>query len=137
MCEVWPSRFPNVNAAIPYAHNPQLLANRVYNGRMGNAVNSNDGWNFRGRGATQTTGHDGYKALGAKMNMDLLKNPDLVNDPHWFLECGVADFILCGCLPWAKADNIAMVTKHLNGGYTGLSDRITWLRRWKAVDLAF
>jgi len=135
MCQVWPSRFPNINAAIPYAHSPQVLANKVYGGRMGNAANSNDGWNYRGRGATQTTGHDGYKALGAKMNMDLLKTPDLVNDPHWFLECGVADFILCGCLPWAKADNIAMVTKHLNGGYTGLSDRITWLRRWKAVDL--
>jgi putative chitinase len=133
MCQVWPSRFPNVNSAIPYAHNPRLLANKVYNGRMGNAPNSNDGYNYRGRGATQTTGHDGYRLLGAKIGMDLLDNPDLVNDPKHFLECGVADFVLCGCLPWAIQDNITQVTKHLNGGYTGLSDRITWLRRWKAA----
>jgi len=133
MCQVWPSRFPTINSAIPYAHNPKLLANKVYNGRMGNALNSNDGWNYRGRGATQTTGHDGYEALGAKLGLDLLTNPDLVNDPAQFLECGVADFILCGCLPWAIQNNIVQVTRHLNGGLTGLSDRITWFKRWMAT----
>lgn len=131
MTQVWPSRFPTLASALPFAHNPRLLANKVYNGRMGNALNSNDGWNYRGRGFSQTTGHDGYKALGSKMGIDLLGSPDQVNSPELFLECGVADFILCGCLPWAKADNIAQVTHHLNGGYTGLSDRIVWLHRWK------
>ena len=133
MCEVWPSRFPTINSAIPYAHNPRLLANKVYNGRMGNALNSNDGWNYRGRGATQTTGHDGYKALGAKLGLDLLTDPDLVNDPAHFLECGVADFILCGCLPWALQNNIVQVTKHLNGGLTGLADRIAWFKHWSVA----
>ena len=137
MMQVWPSRFPTVISAIPYAHNQRLLANKVYNGRMGNELNSNDGWNYRGRGATQTTGHDGYKALGEKLGMDLPGNPDLVNDPTHFLECGVADFVLCGCLPWAKANNIVQVTKHLNGGYTGLSDRISWFNRWKNAPLDY
>ena len=131
MVQVWPSRFPTVASAIPYVHNPRLLANKVYNGRMGNALNSNDGYWYRGRGATQTTGRDGYKALGAKLGLSLLDSPDIVNVPEHFLECGVADFVLCGCLPWAKADNVVQVTKHLNGGYTGLSDRIAWLRKWK------
>ncbi len=133
LMQVWPSRFPTLNGAIPYAHNPRMLANKVYNGRMGNAFKSNDGWNFRGRGATQTTGHDGYKALGTKLGLDLLNNPDLVNVPGRFLECGVADFVLCGCLPWAQQDNVVQVTRHLNGGYTGLADRIAWLGRWKAA----
>ncbi len=133
MMQVWPSRFPTLASAIPYAHNPRLLANKVYNGRMGNELNSNDGWNFRGRGATQTTGHEGYALLGKPLQVDLLANPDLVNDPTIFLECGVADFILCGCFPWAQQDNITQVTRHLNGGYTGLSDRIHWLRRWKVA----
>jgi putative chitinase len=133
MCQVWPSRFPTINSAIPYAHNPQALANKVYNGRLGNALKSNDGWNYRGRGATQTTGHDGYNALGRSLALDLLNSPDLVNDPKNFLVCGVADFILCGCLPWAKQNNIVQVTRHLNGGLTGLSDRITWFRRWQAA----
>jgi putative chitinase len=133
MVQVWPSRFPNLNAAIPYAHNPRLLANKVYNGRMGNALNSNDGFWYRGRGATQTTGRSEYAALGAKVGLSLVDSPDLVNAPEHFLECGVADFILCGCLPWAQQNNVVQVTKHLNGGYTGLSDRIVWLRKWKAV----
>ncbi len=133
MTQVWPSRFPNIGSAIAYAHNPKALANKVYNGRMGNALNSNDGWWYRGRGATQTTGHDGYQALGAKVGLSLLDSPDLVNAPEHFLECGVVDFILCGCLPYAQADNVIMVTKRLNGGLTGLYDRRIWLSRWKAA----
>jgi len=136
MMQVWPSRFPTMASAMPYAHNPRALANKVYNGRMGNAMNSNDGWNYRGRGAAQTTGHEGYGKLGTLLKkngwtVDLLDRPDLVNDPTHFLECGVADFILCGCLPFAQADNVARVTKALNGGYVGLDDRIAWLGRWK------
>ncbi len=133
MTQVWPSRFPTVASAIPYAHNPRLLANKVYNGRMGNALNSNDGYNFRGRGATQTTGREGYAALDKGMSLGLIANPDLVNDPKHFLECGAADFVICGCLPWAKADNVVQVTKHLNGGYTDLAQREEWLARWKAA----
>jgi len=133
MMQVWPSRFRTLESAIPYVHNPRLLANKVYNGRMGNALNSNDGWNFRGRGATQTTGHEGYDKLGRPLALDLLNQPDLVNAPEHFLEAGVADFILCGCLSWAQQDNITQVTRHLNGGYTGLSERIAWLKRWKVA----
>lgn len=138
MTQVWPSRFPTVNSALPYAHNPRALANKVYNGRMGNATGSNDGYNNRGRGFSQTTGAEGYATLQAFLAkhgvaLDLKNHPELINDPRYFLECGVADFIICGCLPWAQADNITQVTKHLNGGYTGLADRIVWLRRWKAA----
>lgn len=138
MCEVWPSRFPNINAAIPYAHNPRLLANKVYNGRMANVLNSNDGWNYRGRGATQTTGREGYTKLQAALakfgiNLDLLTSPDLVNVPENFLECGAADFVICGCLPWAKEDDIRQVTHALNGGYTDLAQREQWLKKWKAA----
>lgn len=133
MTQVWPDRFPTIAAALPFAHNPRALANKVYNGRMGNALNSNDGFDFRGRGATQTTGREGYGALAKVVGLDLLANPDLVNDPKHFLECGVADFDLCKCLPWAQAGNIVQVTRHLNGGTTGLADRILWTHRWQAT----
>jgi putative chitinase len=158
--QVWPSHF-NASNAIEYAHNPQKLANYIYepplHNDLGNIAKSNDGWNFRGRGATQTTGrgryvpttkvtktskpiYEGYTGLQAFLvtqgvQIDLVNNPDLINNPLHFLECGVADFILCGCLPWAKQDNVTMVTEKLNGGHEGLADRITWLHRWKAVDL--
>ena len=40
---------------------------------------------------------------------------------------------LCGCLPFAQADDVQGVTKHLNGGFIGLADRIAWLTRWKTA----
>jgi putative chitinase len=133
MTQVWPSRFPTVASAEPYAHNPRALANKVYNGRMGNAPGSDDGWNFRGRGASQTTGRDEYQRLGKLVGLDLVNHPDLLTDPNHFLECGVANFILCGCLPYAKADDVLNVTKRLNGGTVGLAQRQAWLAKWKAA----
>jgi putative chitinase len=133
MMQVWPSRFPSMASAQPYAGNPRALANKVYNGRMGNASGSDDGWNFRGRGAVQTTGRDGYARLAKATGLDLVNHPDLVNDSRGFLECGVADFILCGCLPFAKADDVLNVTRRLNGGTVGLAARRLWLAKWKAA----
>src|SRR3954453_1312593 len=133
MMQVWPQRFPTMAAAAPYAGNPRALANKVYNGRMGNASGSDDGWNFRGRGAAQTTGREGYARLAKATGLDLLEFPDLVNDPQRFLECGVADFVLCGCLPFAKADDILNVTRRLNGGTVGLAQREAWLAKWKTA----
>jgi putative chitinase len=100
---------------------------------MGNAAGSDDGWNFRGRGASQTTGREGYARLAKATGLDVLNHPDLVNDPQRFLECGVADFILCGCLPFAKADDVLNVTRRLNGGTVGLAQRQAWLAKWKAA----
>jgi putative chitinase len=133
MMQVWPSRFPTMAMAAPYAGNPKALANKVYNGRMGNVSGSDDGWNFRGRGASQTTGREGYLRLAKATGLDVVNHPDLVNDPGHFLECGVADFILCGCLPFAKADDVLGVTRRLNGGTIGLAARQAWLAKWKAA----
>src|SRR5438105_15847445 len=47
MMQVWPSRFPTMASAAPYANNPKALANKVYNGRMGNRTGTDDGFNFR------------------------------------------------------------------------------------------
>ena len=63
----------------------------------------------------------------------VVNHPDLVNDPRRFLECGVADFVLCGCLPFAKADDVLDVTRRLNGGTVGLAQRQAWLAKWKAA----
>ena len=43
LTQVWPSRFPSIEAATPYANNPEKLANFVYAGRMGN-LQDGDGW---------------------------------------------------------------------------------------------
>ncbi len=132
LTNTWPSRF-NASNAAEFAHDPQKIADTAYNGRLGNHPGTDDGWNFRGRGGSQVTGRNNYDKLGQRVVLDLLNNPDLVNDPQHFLECAVAEFIICGCLPFAIQDDVSGVTYHLNGGYIGLPDRTSWLSRWKAA----
>jgi putative chitinase len=129
--QVWPSRFASVDAAEPYAHNPQKLANKVYNSRMGNRTGTDDGWNFRGRGGSQTTGREGYERVAKQTGLDVTNHPEILIAPDHFLECAVSDFINCGCLPYAQKDDVLNVTKRLNGGVIGLKERKQWLARWK------
>jgi putative chitinase len=132
LMNTWPTRFDAAKAAA-FAHDQKKIANEVYNGRMGNRMGTDDGWNYRGRGGSQVTGHDGYDKLGRKVGLNLINEPDLVNHPLHFLECAVADFIICDCLPFAAHDDVNGVTFHLNGGFIGLLERIAWLGRWKAA----
>jgi len=136
--KTWPSRFPTLASAQAYVLNPRALANKVYNGvkpdgsdRMGNRPGTDDGWYFRGRGGSQTTGREGYERVKKQTGFDVVNNPDILIDPRHFLECAVSDFINCGCMPYAKADDVLNVTKKLNGGTIGLADRKVWLKKWK------
>ena len=128
MCRVWPSRFASEAEAAPYAMNPQKLANKVYNGGMGNAVGSNDGFTFAGKGFIQLTGKDNVRAFAEHIGRD-----SLVDDPSpiakelamdsaiFFFEknglFGVAD-------EGVNDDVIKKITRRVNGGYHGLDDRI-------------
>jgi putative chitinase len=131
MTQVWPSRFPTLASAAPFSGNARALANKVYNGRMGNRPGTDDGYNFRGRGGSQTTGREGYERVAKATGIDVVSHPEYLIDPKYFLECAVSDFINCGCLPFAKADDILRVTKRLNGGTVGIDDRRVWLAKWK------
>jgi putative chitinase len=136
MTQVWPARFPTLASALPYQNNPRKLADKVYNGRMGNRPGTDDGYDFRGRGGSQTTGRDAYGKLGHASGDDLVANPDLLIDKDRFFDFAVADFNMCDCLRWTAPrpglplGDINGVTHHLNGGYTGLADRKAWFKRW-------
>ncbi|MDB5599871.1 MAG: putative glycohydrolase [Xanthobacteraceae bacterium] len=139
-CAVWPSRFQNeadvYRKVGSFAGDPAFpvkLIDNVYGNRMGNRPGTHDGSTFIGRGLSQTTGREGYQKLGAKMGLDLIADPEQVNTPAHALEAGVADFIMCGCLPFAQQDDISGVTFHLNGGHIGQSERETWLKKWKTA----
>ena len=132
MTQVWPSRFRTVAAAQPYAFNPKALANKVYNGRMGNRAGTDDGWNYRGRGLIQITGRDGYQQVGKVAGLDLVASPSLANDPKSALEVAAAFWTWKRLNVVADTDNLTAVTRIVNGGTTGLADRQVWLNRWKA-----
>lgn len=124
LCAVWPSRFPTLEAARPYARNPEALANRVYANRLGNGPEaSGDGWRFRGRGVIQITGRASYAAYARWAT----ETPDWLAEPP--------DAALSACWFWgsrqlndlADAGAFEAITRRINGGLHGHPDRV---RRW-------
>lgn len=139
LLEVFPNHFTPA-MAHRWAHNERMIGEIAYGGRMGNAPPpSTDGYDFRGAGLTQVTGRDGVKLLQKVLDehaagFNVLENPELIIDPEHTLECGVADFVACGCLAPALADDILTETKKLNGGTNGLAERRRQLKLWR-IDL--
>jgi putative chitinase len=133
---VWPSRFKPCGPLDPelYANNPQLLANAVYGGRMGN-IDPDDGYLYRGRGLLQLTGRAGYAAAtiqvrrGHRDAPDLVRDPDAVSGAAWCLQVAAAVWAAKDCNALADRDDVAALTMRLNGGTVGLAERLEWTRR--------
>ena len=122
LMRTWPSRFPDMDTAEKYAHNPEKIANKVYAGRMGN-IEEGDGWKFHGRGLIQLTGRENYANFVHNASVDVLSNPDLLITPEY--ACLSAGWY------WNKRNlneladkmDIEGITKKINGGTLGLEDR--------------
>jgi putative chitinase len=119
--------FPTEALAKQYERKPELIASKVYGGRMGNGVEATkEGWKFKGRGYIQLTGKDNYKAFDAIVAENILENPDLVATKYPLLSAAwywnsrkintTADL-------GAGDDTVTKVTKLVNGGTIGLEDR--------------
>jgi len=138
--KVWPSRFKPVGPLDPFsfAHNQEKLGNEVYGGRMGN-TGPNDGFTYRGRGLLQLTGRDSYVEATTNLRKqnavapDFVTTPDAVFSAQWCLAVAAAKWASVGCNAFADQDDIRRVTRAINGGLIGLSDRTEWLRLAKAV----
>lgn len=126
LTQVWPSRFPTLAAALPFARSPRALADNVYGSRYGNRPGTDDGWNFRGRGFIQVTFRDWYEKLSAVTGLDLVAKPDIVNDPEHFLEVGAAFWKIDGVNFFADKGDFRGETLRLNGGYTNMATRLSW-----------
>jgi putative chitinase len=78
------SRIPTLEFAQQFVskdgdNRSEQLANHVYAKTSGNST-PGDGFKYRGRGFIQITGKDAYKSLGDYLKVDLLSNPDLLNN---------------------------------------------------------
>jgi predicted chitinase len=74
-------RFPTWDSAVELVKKgPEAIGDVVYGGRMGNN-NPGDGFKYRGRGYIQLTGKDAYDKIGKILGINLLSDPDKVNDP--------------------------------------------------------
>lgn len=129
LLKVFPKYFDKTTAPI-YARKPEMIANIVYESRMGNGNrNSGDGWRFRGRGYCMLTGRTNYKAFSDFINdPNIMTNPDLVATKYpltsaaWFFEKNKLWEI---CDQGLDVATIKQVSRKVNGGTIGLQDRIS------------
>ncbi len=133
LTQVWPSRFPTLASAQPYANNPKALAEKVYSGRMGNGLG--DGWRFIGRSLKMITGRENYTKCAARTGLDLVNNPELAADPEHSIHIA-CDYWGAHCLnALADRDDAEGITRKINGGLIGFADRKAQLVRAKALVL--
>jgi putative chitinase len=142
LCATWPKRFETEAAARPYERQPERLANFVYANRMGNEDEaSGDGWRFRGRGILQTTGRSNYRSAAAALGLPLEGQPDLLEQPlpaaraaafYWQSNRlnELAD--LSGDRVHDDED-FELITRRINGGTAGLTERKRYWSSAKAV----
>ncbi|MEG2462483.1 MAG: glycoside hydrolase family 19 protein, partial [Acinetobacter sp.] len=105
-----------------------------YEGRkdLGN-VNKGDGVRYKGRGPIQLTGRANYRRYGQQLGIDFENNPEIVAIPSVGL--------LVACKFWADnnlnaladQDDVAMITRRINGGLNGFEDRknkLSMIKGW-------
>lgn len=125
ICAMWPSRFQTVESARVYVKNPELLANKVYSGRMGNDA-PGDGYKYRGRGLFQITGKANYMAAGKALSLPIIYHPQYVEQPNvaaltaaWFWDKSGLNYL-------ANQDTdqaFEAITRKINGGNNGMRER--------------
>lgn len=145
LTQVWPKRFPTLEAAAPFANNPRALANKTYGGRFGNDT-VNDGWLYRGRGPLMTTFEDNYAAAEKLTGLPLLAQPELLLKPEvgfdvagaywWSRDCNdlvdedAGEKHLASIEASIRAneeDDLRAARLKVNGGQIGLDDARAWL----------
>ena len=122
--KVFPKYFPSDDIANAYAQKPEMIANRVYGGRMGNGdEHSGDGYRYCGRGLIQLTGKQNYQNFADSIQIAVEDVPEYlatfegaVQSACWFWEANN----LNNC---ADNGDILKMTKVINGGTIGLDDR--------------
>ncbi|VVO57052.1 hypothetical protein PS874_00466 [Pseudomonas fluorescens] len=125
-----------------YANNAIKLLSYVYADRMGNrGEETQDGYNYRGRGIIQLTGRFNYERYTRIHNTanpsdlkDFVVNPDLIIDElqygveSAFVYCAMTNFNLA-----ADEDDIEKTTQIINGGQNGLHERKEILNNIKLI----
>ncbi len=117
-----------------YRHMEELADGGAYESRadLGN-VEAGDGVKFKGHGPIQITGRANHAACGQALGIDLINTPRLLTLPEygttsacWFWN--TRHLSLLADVDWFKA-----ITRSINGGYNGLSDRRQYWDRNRAL----
>lgn len=136
----------------------EYASGKAYEGRkdLGN-TRPGDGIKFKGRGVLQITGKTNYSLMGvkAKAPLKFILNPELLATPEWSVWSACIFWTERGLLTISNMEDhkklpfkrriseneteiimlspIELITRKVNGGVNGLSERIKFYERCKGV----
>jgi putative chitinase len=112
----------------------EYASGAAYEGRknLGNIV-SGDGIRYKGRGIIQLTGRANYTQCGKDLGIDLVNNPTMAASMPTAARIAGWYWQKRRINRHADNDDIKSVTKAINGGYNGLSDRKAHLAKLKPL----
>lgn len=112
----------------------EIASGLAYEGRkdLGN-IEAGDGEKYKGRGLIQLTGRYNYSAASSATGIDFIKNPELLSEPDnatrvscwWWQSKGLNEL--------ADKGDFRRITKIVNGGYNGWTDRLNFYNKAKEV----
>lgn len=128
LLRTWPRRY-TPELAREHARHPELIANHVYGGRMGNSA-PGDGWKYRGRGPGMVTGRANYEAMRDLLRQrvpnapDFVAEPGALAEPRWGAYAFAAFWEDRGLNELADAGDFIRICRRVNGGDIGMEDRM-------------
>jgi putative chitinase len=108
----------------------EYASGAAYEGRrdLGN-TKAGDGKRYRGRGLIQLTGRANYRVYGKRLGLELEGYPELAAQPPASLLIACEYWKAKGLNALADKDDIAAITRRINGGTNGLAGRRAWLAK--------
>lgn len=128
----WLAQLAHESGELHYVE--ELASGEAYEGRkdLGN-VYPGDGVTFKGRGLIQLTGRANYKLLSDAFQVDLLKHPELLEQPVYAARSAAWFWKTHGLNELADQGDFVRITRRINGGVNGLAQRSVYWRVAKAV----
>lgn len=115
----------------------EIASGNAYEGRrdLGN-TQPGDGVRFKGRGLPQITGRTNYLECGRALGLDLIAQPELLEQPMHAARAAGWFWKTKGLSKLADADQFGTLCRVWNGGYNGLDERIVhWIRIRKVLGI--
>jgi len=132
---IWPSRFNLTGEgklnAHDYIKNAAKLGNEVYASRMGNgAPETGDGYRYRGGGFLQLTGKESYQHYADYIKKEVGETADLVRGTdEYALDSACWEYVIDKkLLDESDARDFVTITKRINGGTIGLTERLKYYK---------
>lgn len=113
-----------------FRYREEIASGAAYEGRrdLGN-VHPGDGKRFKGRSFIQITGRNNYSAISRALRVDFVSHPARLAEQKYAAQAAAWWFETHGCNQIADSGDFIALTRRINGGTNGLSERQRYLRR--------